>query len=264
VSFILVTNDDGVEAPALVPLVRALGALAPVRAVVPDRERSWVGKAITRWDEVRVERVERAGVELLAVGGFPADCTQLGVHSLFGERPDMVVSGINIGFNHGLAFLLSSGTVGAAAEGWIAGIPALAFSTGVLRGHREWAPFAWGDASDALWARAAALAADVVRRVREAGFPDGVDVLSVNFPESADVGTPRVVTDLARVAYDQLFQPRGEGVYVHEFGGGFRHAHGLGGTDLEAAERGLVSITPIRLAHTAAVPPAFRRALEAS
>jgi 5'-nucleotidase len=262
VSFILVTNDDGVDAPGLVPLIRALEKLASVRAVVPDRERSWVAKAITRWDDVRVERVERRGVEIFAVNGFPADCTQLGVHCLFGERPDMIVSGINVGFNHGLAFLLSSGTVGAAAEGWIAGLPALAFSTGVLHGHKDWAPFAWGDASEELWARVASLAADVVRDVRAEGLPAEVDLLSVNFPESAGVDTPRVLTDLARVAYDQLFQPRGASVFAHEFGGGFRRATGLEGTDLEAAQRGLVSITPIRLAHTAQVPQAFRRALE--
>ena len=131
---ILVTNDDGIDSPALVPLLRALSDVRPVRAVVPDRERSWIGKAITGFDEIRVSKIERGGFEIHVAGGFPADCTQLGVHSLFGEKPDMVVSGVNIGLNNGLAFFLSSGTVGAAAEGWIAGIPAIAFSTSALVG----------------------------------------------------------------------------------------------------------------------------------
>lgn len=263
-SWILVTNDDGVDSPALPPLVRALEKLAPVRAVVPERERSWIGKAITRWEEVRVRPVERDGVTLHAVSGYPADCTQLGVHSLFDERPAMVVSGINVGFNHGLAFLLSSGTVGAASEGWIAGVPALAFSTGVARGHREWAHTAWSkEGSRALWARASALAADVVRRVREVGWPTGVDLLNVNFPEHADVTTPRLVTRLAVVAYDELFRARGEDVFTHDFGGGFRHLEHVEGTDLEAAEHGVVSITPIRLARTAEIAEPVRRALEA-
>jgi 5'-nucleotidase len=150
-SFILVTNDDGVKSPALVPLMQALAALAPVRAVVPDRERSWIGKAITRWEDVRVERADREGCEIWTATGFPADCTQLGVHSLFDARPEMVVSGINVGFNHGLAFLLSSGTVGAATEGWLAELPAIAFSTGVLQDHALWAEEAWSDASGPFW-----------------------------------------------------------------------------------------------------------------
>lgn len=268
-SFVLVTNDDGVESPALVPLVRALSQLAPVRAVVPDRERSWVGKAITRFEEVRVEHTERDGVEIFTTTGTPADCAQLGIHSLFGERPEMVVSGINVGFNHGLAFLLSSGTVGAAAEGWIAGLPALAFSVGVVEGHRDWAPWAWSPQSGTLWARASAIALSVVRGVRSHGFPAGVDLLSVNFPDGADAHTPREVTRLARVGYDQLFRARDGAVpaagprhFSHAFGGRFREIEGLDGTDLDAARRDRVSITPVRLAHTAALDPEARRHLE--
>lgn len=261
--FILVTNDDGVDSPALPALVRALEPLGPVRAVAPAGERSWVAKAITRRDEVAVERVERGGVEIHAASGTPADCTQLGTHCLFGERPDMVVSGINVGFNHGLAFLLSSGTVGAAAEGWIAGLPALAFSAGDVDAHTPFARRAWAEDSGPMWARLAELAADVVRDVREAGFPEEVDVLSVNFPHTADVETPRRVTELAVVGYDQLFQP-GEApcTWRHEFGGRFRHVGPLEGTDLEGARRGQVTITPIRLARSAALPDALRQRLE--
>jgi 5'-nucleotidase len=269
VSFILVTNDDGVESPALVPLVRALSELAPVRAVVPDRERSWVGKAITRFEQVRVERTERDGIELFTATGTPADCAQLGIHSLFGARPELVVSGVNVGFNHGLAFLLSSGTVGAAAEGWIAGIPALAFSVGVTEGHRDWATRAWSADSGPLWSRASAIAASVARSVRAHGFPAGVDVLSVNFPDDADEHTPREVTRLARVGYDELFRARDGAVpaagprhFSHAFRGPFRELEDLEGTDLDAARRGRVSITPVRLAHTARLDEETRRRLE--
>ncbi|MFP3914318.1 MAG: 5'/3'-nucleotidase SurE, partial [Actinomycetota bacterium] len=98
---ILVTNDDGIDAPGLVPLARALQKLGEVRVVVPDRERSWVGKAITRFDPVWMERRERSGVEIMAVTGYPADAVQLGIHALEGATPDLVVSGINLGYNHG-------------------------------------------------------------------------------------------------------------------------------------------------------------------
>ena len=105
-SYILVTNDDGIDSPALLPLARELAKLGRVRVVVPDGERSWIGKAISRWDELRVTRTERGGMEIFAVGGFPADCTNLGVHSLFDTPPELVVSGVNIGLNVGLGFFL--------------------------------------------------------------------------------------------------------------------------------------------------------------
>jgi 5'-nucleotidase len=262
VSFILVTNDDGVDSPALPALVRALAECWPVRAVVPSRERSWIGKAITRWEDIRVERVERDGVEIHSVDGFPADCTQLGVHSLFQEKPEMVVSGINVGFNHGLAFFLSSGTVGAAAEGWIAGLPAIAFSAGVSRGHNAWAKKAWSEQSGPLWARISAIAAEIVGDLRRVGFPKEADLLTVNIPEAAELTTPRVVTTLAKVGYDSLFRRQCEGLYVHDFSGGFSRVRQLGGTDLETDTRGFVSITPVRLAHSVPLSGPMRQALE--
>src|SRR5262249_20121791 len=128
---ILITNDDGIDSPTLVPLVRALQALGQVRVVVPSVERSWIGKAITRFEPVKVLAVEREGIAMHAVSGSPADCVNLAVHTLYADRPDVVISGINTGLNFGLAFLLSSGTVGAAMEAWIAGLPALAFSMAI-------------------------------------------------------------------------------------------------------------------------------------
>lgn len=261
-SYLLVTNDDGVDSPSLVPFIRALSTVAPVRAVVPARERSWIGKAITRFDDIEVERVERDGVELHVAGGFPADCVQLGVHSLFDEPPEMVVSGINLGLNHGLAFLLSSGTVGAAVEGWIAGVPAVAFSTGDLRNHAAWGTHAWSTDSGENWDRAASVAVDVLVSLRSAGPLVDADVLSVNFPHEADVNTPRTVTSLAISGYDNIFREAEPGRFVHDFAGGLRINEPLEGTDFDALERGHVAITPIRLARSASVGDAFRATVE--
>lgn len=74
---ILLTNDDGVDSPALVPLANALGRMGRVRVVVPDRERSWVGKAITRFEPVHVDQVDRQGVRIVTTSGYPADATQI-------------------------------------------------------------------------------------------------------------------------------------------------------------------------------------------
>jgi 5'-nucleotidase len=256
----LVTNDDGVHSPALLPLVRALGELAPVRVVVPDKERSWIGKAISRWEELRVERRVREGVEIHAVGGFPADCANLAIHSLFEERPELVVSGVNIGLNVGLGFFLSSGTVGAAMEGWIAGVPSIAFSMGVPDNDREWKQRAQGDRK--LWEQAAQLCAALVRELRSAGYPEDVDLLSVNFPVGATVDTPRALTELAAVGYDGLFRRRDDGQFVHDFSGALRNESAASPqSDVSAVRAGRVSITPVRLAHTAALSGELRRRL---
>lgn len=262
VGYLLLTNDDGVDSPALLPFARALSELAHVEVVVPARERSWIGKAITRFDEIRVRRETREGIDVQVADGYPADCTQLGVHSLFGTKPDLVVSGINVGLNHGLGFLLSSGTVGAAAEAWIAGIPAVAFSTGDPHHHRAWAKEAWSDASRPFWEAAAELAADVLRDILSAGYPEGVDVLSVNFPRYATLESPRRIGGLAKVGYDNIFRQCEPGRFIHDFTTGLRITGDLTGTDVEIIEHGGVAITPIQLAHTGTVGDEFRRAVE--
>ena len=261
-SFILVTNDDGADSPALIPLARAIAKLAPVRVVVPEQERSWIGKAISRWEDVAVRKIERYGVEITRVSGSPADCANLGVHTLFDERPEMLVAGVNLGLNAGSGFFLSSGTVGAAIEGWIAGLPALAFSLGIVGHDRDWKRDAETEAWRETWERAAAIAADVVDTVRRLGFPDGVDLLNVNFGVDSTVDTPRVVTRLATVGYDQLFVAKGDGLFAHDYTGHIPPEGIVEGTDVEAVRAGRVSITPVRLVQSPGLDPDLHRALE--
>jgi broad specificity polyphosphatase/5'/3'-nucleotidase SurE len=108
------------------------------------------------------------------------------------------------------------------------------------------------------------IAAEIVGDVRRVGFPEEADLLNVNIPESADLKTPRRVTTLAKAGYDNLFRRQSGGLYVHDFSGGFRRVRQLEGTDLETDRRGLVSITPVRLAHSVSLPVPTRRALERS
>jgi 5'-nucleotidase len=262
VGYLLLTNDDGVDSPALLPFARALKEIARLEVVVPAKERSWIGKAITRFDEIQVDRTVRDGVKMFVADGYPADCTQLGVHSLFGTKPDMVLSGINIGLNQGLGFLLSSGTVGAAAEGWIAGLPAIAFSTGSPFDHRGWAKGAWEESAKPFWEATAAVAVDVLADILQAGFPGGVDVLSVNIPEAGSIDSPRKITSLAKVGYDNIFREHEPGRFIHDFNTGLRMTGDLAGSDVELLRSGAVTITPIQLAHTATVMGAFRAVVE--
>ncbi len=126
---IVVTNDDGVESPFLHILAGELKSLYDVRVVAPLTEQSWIGKAISRRRRVNVVRQDQQGIPTWTVEGTPADCVNIALGNLFeGESIAAVVSGVNIGFNASLATVMSSGTVGAALEAALLGVPAVALS----------------------------------------------------------------------------------------------------------------------------------------
>jgi 5'-nucleotidase len=258
---ILLTNDDGIDSPMLVPLTRALQRFGAVRVVVPSTERSWVGKAITRFDVVRAQQTERDGLPMFAVSGTPADCVSLGVHTLFPEPPDLVVSGTNLGLNFGLAFLLSSGTVGGALEAWIAGIPSIAFSMAIpndaygLSGVQRIAALAH------LPVAAADVAADIVEPLLEYGFPEEIDCFSVNMPADVTRDTPRAIARVTRSRYGPLFVPGPDGGYLHRFQS-LTPLEAPEDGDMQVLARGATAITPLRLNVSAAVSPPLRAALE--
>lgn len=125
---ILVTNDDGIMAPGLLALRRALAEIGEVTVVAPIAAQSGIGHAITLTDPIRVRRVNLGdGVEGYGVEGSPADCVKLALLELLPERPDIVASGVNLGTNLGVN-VLYSGTVAAAVEGAFFGLPSVAVS----------------------------------------------------------------------------------------------------------------------------------------
>ena len=125
---ILLTNDDGIDSPFFETAIEQFTQLGDLSIVVPAEEQSWKGKSMSRLGKVQAEPARVAGHPAFAVTGTPADCVSLGIHNLLDRRPDLVVSGINVGMNAGLGFVMASGTVGACLEGNIAGIPGLALS----------------------------------------------------------------------------------------------------------------------------------------
>lgn len=259
---ILVTNDDGVDAPGLPSLARVAAELGEVTVVVPDRERSWVGKAITRFDPVHVESVDRDGITIHAVSGYPADAVQLAIHTLELPRPDLVVSGINLGYNHGAGFLMSSGTVGAAIEAWIAGTPSVALSTGTMGDWHEWRARAETDQMRPHWERLAEVSVGLIRDIEKADLYSHADAVSINLPFEADTATERRITTIARVGYDRLFQRQADGSYRHAYTGSITEFEAVDGSDIDAAHEGVISITPLRLPAASQVPDEVREALE--
>jgi 5'-nucleotidase len=243
-SRILLTNDDGIDAPGLLHFARSLSDIAEVRVVVPDSERSWVGKAITRYDTVTVERVDRDGITVYACSGYPADCVQLGVHTLFPDEPDLVVSGINVGYNHGSAYLQSSGTAGAALEAGVALVPGIAFSAGSMTTPwNDWKHEAVTAAAVPMWQRLAAVATEIANAALGVARPG--DVLNVGLPDTASPETERRITTVAPVRYRGLFAGDGNGSFTHAHGGLDLDGAALEGTDVGAAHDAVISITPI-------------------
>ncbi len=136
---ILLTNDDSHDSPLFLIAIELLQAYGDLTIVVPAEEQSWQGKSMTRYGPLYVDKIDLHGTPAFSVTGTPADCVNLGLYNLMPHKPDIVVSGVNLGFNTGLGFLLASGTVGACFEANIAGLPGLALSQEIsFEDHREW------------------------------------------------------------------------------------------------------------------------------
>jgi len=239
---ILIANDDGYLAPGLLALVTALRPLGQVTVIAPEQNHSGASNSLTLSRPLTVTRV--AGGErdnFLYVNGTPTDCVHIALTGLLDSKPDIVVSGINQGENMG-EDVLYSGTVAAAIEGVMFGIPAIAFSQ-VDKG--------WGGLEDA-----AKVARDVVIQQIENPvdghlLPDEKPtLLNVNIPNRSyqDLQSWRV-TRLGNRHHSQdvIMQksPRGEPIYWIGPPGIARDA--TEGTDFHAIQHGLVSITPLQL-----------------
>ncbi len=219
-----------------------------VKALVPSREYSWSAKTLTRQGTLHIERVTVEGdFELSTLSGSPADCANLGVHHLAGSKPSLVISGVNMGSNAGLSFLMSSGTVGAAIEAALCGVAAAAFSM-QLSAHiyKQWRVERQLDAYDGLWTTAATITTQICREVLRAGLPEGASLLSVNMPDTCDVSTPRCFGRVTPTEYGSFFKQLEPGAFDHNYSG-YRILGGDGRGDVELLENGDVAMTAIRL-----------------
>ena len=229
---IMVTNDDGINAPGILALAEALRALGEVTVVAPDRERSAAGHSLTLHSPLRAFKLREG---FFAVDGTPTDCVNMGIHSLLPFRPDLVVSGINHGANLG-DDITYSGTVAAAMEATLMGIPAIAVSLATF------------EASDHFHA-AAQVAVGIARQVHANGLP--VDTfLNVNVPNCpAEQMNPTLVTRQGRRSFVGTVvhktDPRGRKYYW--IGSEEPDFNDYEGTDFYAINRKHVSITPLHL-----------------
>jgi len=234
---ILVSNDDGYFAPGITLLAQALARLGEVTVVAPERDRSGASNSLTL-DRPLV--VRRAANGYYSVNGTPTDCVHIAVTGLLDFTPDVIVSGVNLGANMG-DDTIYSGTVAAAVEGYLLGIPSLAVSlTSKAGGHFD---------------SAIGVALQLVERFSRAPFGEPV-LLNVNVPDVAPERLRGIeVTRLGKrhkaEPVIKLTTPRGESAYWIGPAGGAADAGP--GTDFHAIDNQRVSVTPLRmdLTHTA-------------
>ena len=230
---ILLSNDDGYQAPGIVALHRALQQVADVEVVAPEHNNSAKSNALTLNAPLYVHEAANG---FRYVNGTPADCVHIALTGLLGYRPDLVVSGINNGANMG-DDTIYSGTVGAAMEGYLFGIPALAFSQ-VDKG--------WGELE-----AAAQKAADMVRQMLALKLvgqtPWLLNVNIPNLPLQALRGIKLCRLGRRHAAERVITQvsPRGETMYW--IGGAGAALDDSEGTDFHATALGHVSVTPLKV-----------------
>lgn len=230
---ILVTNDDGIQSEGLKVLADSLSAIATVWIVAPENNQSSVGHSLTLHRPLRVYEL---GEKYLAVDGTPTDCVCLAVNCLMGKRPDLLVSGINLGGNMG-DDITYSGTVSAAWEGTLMGIPSFAIST-------------LPDEQDVYHLQPAAdFAQRLALTIFKYGLPPNT-LLNVNVPNTN--GLPihqyKITRQGKRIFGDPIVEkidPRGKKYYW--IGGEYLGFEDIENSDLLALHQHYISITPVLL-----------------
>ncbi|AXS80059.1 5'/3'-nucleotidase SurE [Dechloromonas sp. HYN0024] len=237
---ILLSNDDGYFAPGLAALAEALQGLGEVVVVAPEQNRSGASNSLTL---DRPLHLKKAANGFYFVNGTPTDCVHLAVTGMLDELPDIIVSGINNGANMG-DDTIYSGTVAAATEGYLLGIPSIAISLTSFEGNN--------------YATAGLVARELVERFIRDPIREPV-LLNVNVPDIPHAELKGMeVTRLGRrhkaEPVVKMMSPRNETVFW--VGAAGAAADAGPGTDFNAAERGVVSITPLQidLTHAAQLP----------
>ncbi len=214
------TNDDGIASGFLHALVGSLLDAFEVRVVAPAEEQSWIGRAVSRRGEILVEEAPDFPLPCPAwrVHGTPTDCVNLALGNLLEKRPDIVVSGINLGYNTTETLILSSGTVAGAIEGALWGLPAVAFSKvipshafdGLHRANGR-ASGAFAESLETAATHARRMALEILER------PTPGCVVNINFPAATRADSPVEETRLARVFLGSLYRQVAPGRYIFAY-----------------------------------------------
>lgn len=232
---ILLTNDDGIYSPGISALKQVLKLFGDVTVVAPDVQKSGVGHSITFSHPLRIREIYLDGGFFgYGIDGSPADCVKLGVREIMKEKPSLLVAGINIGANVGIN-VLYSGTVAAAIEGALLGIPSVAISL---------------ELSEVSYdiQEAAVIAKEMVGLIIKKELPKGT-LLNINIPLIPKKDIKGIaVTRQASGDFDEYFDKRTDprGIAYYWLAGTGWPEVNVDGTDMNALKDGYISITPLK------------------
>lgn len=246
---ILITNDDGVNSSGIMATKKAVEGLAKIRVVAPATQQSGIGHALTLFEPIRVSSVTLTdGGHAFSVSGTPTDAVILGIYQLTEEKPELVISGINIGENLGKSELSTSGTIGAAMEAAVHGIPALSVSLQVTRGDIK---FHDGHV-DVDFTHAQRMVRRVTQQILKKGLPKGVDFLNLNIPShphNDQIKITNLGERMYRVHITERLDPRGRPYYWID---GDPVEDDMEGTDVHSLKiENTTTLTPVSLDCTA-------------
>lgn len=244
---ILITNDDGIESGFLHAIAGALAERFRITIAAPSSEQSWIGRAVSRRGGVAVEKHDELPWPAWTIGGTPTDCVNIALANLLEERPDAVVSGINIGYNTTTNLIYSSGTVAGALEGAFWGLPAFAVSQEIpddifweVSQAKGRMPEGWQPLLDGNAAHAAGFIADFLEDDGQPGTNGDAVVHNLNYPSRpADPYTIQRTVP-AHLKEMGFFKSDGNGGYNFHFSHGEMRQSGTM-TDREALAKGAVS-----------------------
>ncbi|HMK54137.1 MAG TPA: 5'/3'-nucleotidase SurE [Methanobacteriaceae archaeon] len=248
---ILITNDDGVNSSGILAVKSAVEGLGKIQVVAPATQQSGIGHALTLFEPIRVNSVTLDdGDQAYSVSGTPTDAVIVGIYQLVTEKPELVISGINIGENLGKSELTTSGTIGAAMEAAVHGIPALSVSLQVIKDDIK---FHDGHV-DVDFSYAKKIIRRVVQKILEKGLPEGVDLLNLNIPSHPKNDTIKIThlgERMYKIHIKERLDPRGRPYYWID---GFPVADDREGTDVHTLKiENTTTITPISLDCTASL-----------
>ena len=252
---VLITNDDSIDSPFLELAINSLAEFCEILIAVPATEHSWKGKSMTRHGSLKIADTKVGNFDAWTIEGTPADCVNLAIHNLAPRKPDLVISGINIGKNIGLGFCLASGTVGACLEANIADIPAIALSQELVPSdflfwdkHRRFPEKTEHFVKKTIPTNCA-LVWDQFGRM-ESRRPI---TWNINFPYKEITDATIAYTKLSRTFYGQCFNEDGNNSY--KFGLARANVDNKTGTDVAALEAGNISATLIDMTTIGQVLP---------
>ena len=241
----LISNDDGITASGILAAKKAIDDVCDVCVVAPEIQQSGIGHAITLYEPLRVnEVILRDGSKGYGVSGTPTDAVSIALFEILTEKPDIMISGINTGFNLGQVELTTSGTLGAAIEAASFGIPTIAISQEVVRDDIK---FENGEiAIDFDFA--GKMLRKLSKIILKKGLPDGIDLLNVNIPANP-INEEFEVARLGKRMYtpviDKRLDPRGKPYYwiggePYDF-----DKPGSDGYELKKAQK--TTVTPLKI-----------------